>query len=46
MTAVRPSQDAGPFFYLVETLTRLGCAELEGTLLILLDEFAQLEERS
>jgi hypothetical protein len=39
-------QDAGPFFYLVESLQRLGCAELQDTLLILLDEFAQLEPRS
>jgi hypothetical protein len=39
-------QDAGPFFYLVESLQRLGCSELEETLLILLDDFAQLEPRS
>jgi hypothetical protein len=46
---IRPElrlQDAGPFFYLVESLTRLGRSELEESLLILLDEFAQLEERS
>jgi hypothetical protein len=39
-------QDAGPYFYLVESLQRLGCAEVEQTLLILLDEFAQLEPQS
>jgi hypothetical protein len=39
-------QDAGRFFYLVETLKRLGFARLEETLCVLLDEFAQLDERS
>jgi hypothetical protein len=39
-------QDAGHFFYLVETLKRLGFARLEETLCVLLDEFAQLNERS
>lgn len=39
-------QDAGPFFYLVETLARLDCSEMEATLLILLDDFAQMEPRS
>ena len=46
---IRPElrlQDAGPFFYLVESLTRLGRSELEESLLILLDQFAELEERS
>src|SRR5262245_15890274 len=35
--------DSGSFFYLVEALQRLHCAELEQTLCVLLDEFAQLE---
>jgi hypothetical protein len=39
-------QDAGRFFYLVEALRRLGCARLEETLCVLLDEFAHLDERS
>src|SRR5262245_42707978 len=39
-------QDAGPFFYLVETLKRLGYDQLEQTLCIILDEFAELDERS
>src|SRR5262245_29758760 len=39
-------QDAGPFFYLVEALRRVGYEELDQTLCVLLDEFAQLEERS
>src|SRR5262249_51619275 len=39
-------QDAGSFFYLMETLKRLGCPRLEETLGILLDEFLHLEERS
>ncbi|HYT89157.1 MAG TPA: hypothetical protein VEL76_10650 [Gemmataceae bacterium] len=39
-------QDAGPFFYLVATLKRLGYKQLEQTLCILLDEFAELDERS
>jgi hypothetical protein len=38
--------DAGRFFYLVEALQRSGCRQVEETLLVLLDEFAQLEERS
>ena len=38
--------DAGPFFYLVETLERIGGSRLNETLLIFLDEFAQLEQRS
>jgi hypothetical protein len=37
-------QDAGPFFYLVETLKRLGFDRLPETLRVLLDEFSQLEE--
>ncbi len=39
-------QDAGRFFYLIETLRRLGFTRLEETLCVLLDEFAQLDERS
>ncbi len=39
-------QDAGPFFYLIETLKRLQCDELEQTLCVLLDEFAALDEHS
>jgi hypothetical protein len=39
-------QDAGSFFYLIETLKRVGYEDLEQTLCILLDEFAQLDERS
>jgi hypothetical protein len=38
--------DAGPFFYLVETLERIGGTRLHETLLMFLDEFAQLEQRS
>ena len=39
-------QDAGRFFYLIEALKRLGCARLPDILGVLLDEFAQLDERS
>jgi hypothetical protein len=39
-------QDAGRFFYLIEALKRLGCARLPEILCVLLDEFAQLDERS
>jgi hypothetical protein len=39
-------QDAGRFFYLVEALKRLRFGKLEATLCVLLDEFAQLDERS
>lgn len=35
--------DAGRFFYLIESLQRLGYAAIEETLLIILDEFLQLE---
>jgi hypothetical protein len=38
--------DAGPFFYLVESLQRLNCAEVLDTMLVLLDDFSQLEPRS
>jgi hypothetical protein len=38
--------DAGRFFYLVETLVRLGYDRVEEILLAILDEFAQLDERS
>lgn len=36
-------QDAGRFFYLIETLQRLGFSPLDETLLVILDEFLQLE---
>ncbi len=39
-------QDAGPFFYLIETLGRVGDPRREDILLVVLDEFAQLTERS
>jgi hypothetical protein len=39
-------RDAGSFFYLIETLKRVGYTELEQTLCVLLDEFAQLDEAS
>jgi hypothetical protein len=39
-------RDAGHFFYLIETLARLGYPRLEELLLIVLDEFAQLTEKS
>jgi hypothetical protein len=39
-------RSAGNFFYLIETLKRLGYPRLQEVLLILLDEFSQLEERS
>ncbi|MGE3808648.1 MAG: hypothetical protein AB7K24_28615 [Gemmataceae bacterium] len=38
--------DAGRFFYLVETLERMGYQKLEETLLMILDEFQQLEPGS
>jgi hypothetical protein len=38
--------DAGRFFYLIEALTRLGYQGVEGMLLVFLDEFSQLEQRS
>ncbi len=38
--------DAAAFFSLFESLRHLGCAELNETLLIVLDDFAQLEPRS
>jgi hypothetical protein len=38
--------DAGRFFYLIETLQRLGYDSIEQTLLVLLDEFSLLEQRS
>jgi hypothetical protein len=49
--SARPGQgarlgDAGPFFYLIDTLLRLGYPRLEETLLVVLDEFSQLTERS
>lgn len=39
-------QDAGRFFCLVNTLEELGSKRIEELLLTLLDEFAQLDERS
>lgn len=39
-------QDAGHFFYLIETLNRLGFQKLEETLLMILDDFCQLDPRS
>src|SRR5262249_31859898 len=52
--AIRPTrpagetrlQDAGRFFYLVETLIRLGYPRLDEMLLLVLDEFSLLTERS
>jgi hypothetical protein len=41
-TADMRLQDAGPFFYLLDTLKRFGSRRLTETLLILLDEFSQL----
>lgn len=38
--------DAGRFFYLVEALERLGYQGIESMLLVFLDEFSQLEQRS
>src|SRR5262249_31435632 len=38
--------DSGRFFYLVETLQRMGHEGLEGMLRVFLDEFSQLEQRS
>lgn len=38
--------DACRFFYLIETLERCGCRQIEDTLLVFLDEFSQLEQRS
>jgi hypothetical protein len=38
--------DAGRFFYLIEALERLGYQGVEGMLLVFLDEFSQLEQRS
>lgn len=38
--------DAGRFFYLVEALERLGYQGVESMLLVFLDEFSQLEQRS
>jgi len=38
--------DAGRFFNLVDTLKHLGCEQIDETLLVLLDDFAQLDERS
>jgi hypothetical protein len=38
--------DAGRFFYLIETLEHCGCRQIEDTLLVFLDEFSQLEQRS
>lgn len=38
--------DSARFFYLVETLERCGCRQVEDTLLVFLDEFSQLEQRS
>jgi hypothetical protein len=38
--------DAGRFFYLIETLKRLGYQGLEATLLMILDDFCQLDSRS
>lgn len=42
----RRLDDAGSFFYLVETLERINPARLEETLRMYLDEFAQLEPRA
>jgi hypothetical protein len=44
-TAARLS-DSGQFFYLIEALRRAGGAHLDDTLLVILDEFLQLTERS
>jgi hypothetical protein len=38
--------DAGHFFYLVETLRRSNCAQLEEMLLVILDGFLNMTERS
>ncbi|MBL8797475.1 MAG: hypothetical protein JNM56_26480 [Planctomycetia bacterium] len=38
--------DSARFFYLVESLEHCGCRQVEDTLLVLLDEFSQLEQRS
>ena len=39
-------EDAGRFFYLIETLNRLGYPKLDETLLMILDDFCQLDLRS
>jgi hypothetical protein len=39
-------QDAGRFFYLIETLGRLGYPRVQEMLLVVLDEFSQLTEKS
>jgi hypothetical protein len=39
-------RDSAHFFYLIETLRRSGCAHLYETLLVILDEFLQLDEHS
>ena len=38
--------DSGRFFYLVEAIRRAGGAQLDETLLVILDDFLQLTERS
>lgn len=43
VTADMRLREAGSFFYLVESLQRLGYAQLDDTLLMLLDEFLELE---
>lgn len=39
-------QDAGRFFYLIETLNRLGYRKLDETLLMILDDFCRLDPLS
>lgn len=45
-TGDRRLSDSGRFFYLVEAIRRAGGAQLDETLLVILDDFLQLTERS